>query len=148
MAQGWARSPEKILAELVRLFQVVKSRDEGGLPQMLGVWCRDTQGRKGGGDILISPMENRTVVQGLAASGSSLETGELDAWLPPRISHRPALPLSLPLLSCCFRQAFCSASLWPLCCHSLYCSLCPVTTLPLLILCVLYLEVLKNKDVV
>lgn len=61
MAQGWARSLEKILAELVGLFQVVKS----GLPQVLGVWCRDTWGRKGGGDILISLMENRTVVQGL-----------------------------------------------------------------------------------
>lgn len=62
MTQGWAWSLEKILAELVGLFQVVKSRGEGGLPQVLGVWCRDAQGRKGGGDIPIGLMENRKVV--------------------------------------------------------------------------------------
>lgn len=65
MAQGWAQSLGKILAELVGLFQVVKSRDEGRLPQVLGAWCRDAQGRKGGGDISIGLMGNRKVVQGL-----------------------------------------------------------------------------------
>lgn len=65
MVQGWAQSLENILAELVGLFQVVKSRDEGGLPQVLRVWCRDAQGRKGGEDISIGLIGNRNVVQGL-----------------------------------------------------------------------------------
>ena len=64
MAQGWTWPLEKILAELVQLFQVVKSRDQSGLPQVLGfgMWM-PREGREVG-NISIGLMENGRVVQG------------------------------------------------------------------------------------
>ena len=64
MAQGWTWPLEKILAELVRLFQVVKSRDQSGLPQVLGFGMGMPREGREVGNISIGLMENGRVVQG------------------------------------------------------------------------------------
>lgn len=56
LAQRWTQSLEGILVELVQLSQVVKSRDQGGLPQVLGIWCRDTGEDREVGNISIGLM--------------------------------------------------------------------------------------------
>lgn len=142
-----------ILAELVWLFQVVKV-ETTQVASGLGLWCRDTR-KEGGGKHFCRPHGewercSRSSVT-LATSFSPLETA-VGAGIPASSKNFPPLWYLCYLCLCSLTAAdwlFFSAALWPLLtaipCSAL-CFMLPLCSL--LILCVLYLEILKNKELV